>query len=258
MDVKLIGCIKEPKLRMKTEHMFKKITTFIKDLGNFGPILAFSVMGPGVGAIVLSASTDVWFDALRSHPMSLLIFLILGLILTACSLIPTHAVSLLGGILFGHYLGPMYALGTITLASMFSYILFSRFLDDELLALLKKKPRAHMIYTELLKSHGLRTLSMVILIRLSPIMPFAGTNVLLAAGKVNKLEFVFGSAIGLAPRVILVSIAGSKLSSLDLSQGADRSLFVLGLIATILSLAIIGSVSKKALRKMVTHEPIQD
>jgi len=234
--------------------MIKKIRNFIRDLGNFGPILLFSVVGPGVGAIILSATGPQWLGPLRDSSFSLLIFFILGLVLTGCSLIPTHAVSLVAGILFGSFVGPVYALTTITSASLVSYVLFSRLLDDELLSLLEKKPRAHMIYKELLKSHGLKTLSMVILIRLSPVMPFAGTNVLLAAGKVNKLEFLCGSALGLAPRVILVTIAGSQLSTLDLSQGADRSLFTLGIIATIASLAIIGHVSKKALRKMVNIE----
>ncbi|WDE95422.1 VTT domain-containing protein [Lentisphaera profundi] len=231
--------------------MINKIKSFIQDLGNFGPLLAFSVVGPGLGAIALTTSADHWLEALRSQPYSLLIFFLCGVSLTGVSLIPTHAVSLVAGILFGAIVGPAYAILTITSASIVSYSLFSRFLDDQLLSLLEKKPKAYLIYNELLKSTGLKTLSMVILIRLSPVMPFAGTNVLLAAGKVRKREYILGSAIGLAPRVILVTIAGSNLSSLDLGQGADRSVFILGITATLVSLAIIGKVSRQALKKMV-------
>ena len=81
-------------------------------------------------------------------------------------------------------------------------------------------------------------------------MPFAGTNVLLAAAKVKVSEFLIGSSIGLSPRIILLVSAGAGLSKLN-SDYDKKELLVLGITATIITVIVLGKISKRVLRNMV-------
>ena len=82
-------------------------------------------------------------------------------------------------------------------------------------------------------------------------MPFAGTNVLLAAAKVRLFEFFMGSLIGLTPRIVIVAMAGAGLTSLDLKASSHQGLFVVGILATIAAIIILGSIAKKVLKRVV-------
>ncbi|MCP5024147.1 MAG: hypothetical protein GY930_20560 [bacterium] len=88
------------------------------------------------------------------------------------------------------------------------------------------------------------------LIRLSPALPFATTNLLMSTTGIRLLPFLIGSLIGMAPRVIAVVWIGSSLSELDLTQAADRRLLGLGILATAVVLWVFRKVSKRALTRL--------
>ena len=220
--------------------MLTKIKSFFIELGALGPILTFAVLAPGLGILVLTATHKNWLPSLNTGDLSSLIyFLPAAVLLAGLSLVPTHAVSL------------------IILASIISFKVTGKLVGDKAINSLTQRPQAHAVYKELLTHNLQRTLIIISLIRLSPIMPFAGTNVLLAAAKVRLSEFIIASAIGLAPRVILVVIAGAGLSQLDFSQKSSKELFVVGIIATILSLIIIGRIAQKALSNFVNKSEVK-
>ena len=231
--------------------MFKGLKKSIQNLGRLGPLLAFAIIAPGVGALVLVGTFDYWYESLRSLDTALPAFyLIFAISLAGFSLIPTHAASLIAGMLFGTLWGPLYALTAIVSASLLSYILVKIIMGAKALEIFSMNPKAHEVYNELLKHNGFRTFYIISLIRLSPVMPFAATNVLLSAGKVKFREFFLGSAIGLAPRVIIVAIAGAGLTKLDLSIGSHKSILIAGIAATALVIFIMGRISRQVLRKI--------
>ena len=225
----------------------KSTVQLVKELGPLGPLMAFAVVAPGIGAVLLVSSSSKWFPWLESlNNWGLLVYILLTIGLAGLSLIPTHASSLIGGMLFGALLGPIYALCAIVAASYFCFLLMGLFVKTSSYEVLLKRPRAAKVHEELLKKSGFKAVLFIALIRLSPVMPFAGTNVLLAASKVRTSRFLLGSAIGLAPRVILVAVAGAGLAELDFSKGSNVGLAVLGGVATLLLVFYIGVVFKKA------------
>lgn len=235
--------------------MFKKITSTIHSLGRLGPLLAFAVIAPGIGVLILVTSSGYWLEPLKSlNSGSVVIFIIATILLVGLSLVPTHAASLVSGILFGAVWGPTYALASIVLASLLSFILVKYLLRENATEIFSRNPSAHQVYKELLNDNGFRSFYIIILIRLSPIMPFAGTNVLLAYGKVRFKEYLLGSAVGLAPRIIIVAMAGAGLNHLDLKQGSHQGLLILGITATVLAVFVISFISKRALRKIQAKE----
>lgn len=229
-----------------------KIKLVIKELGLLGPVLAFAIIAPGLGMILLSSSSPLWFPQLSELGRnSLPIFLGSSVLLAGLSLVPTHAVSLISGILYGTFLGPLYATAAISLAAILSFFTISKIVGDKAIDSLAHRPQAHEIYTELLKHKARRSIMIIALIRLSPIMPFAGTNVLLSAAKVKLSEFLLGSLIGLAPRITLVAIAGAGLTELDFNYGSHKGLLIIGIVATILTIIILGKISQRVLRKIL-------
>ena len=232
--------------------MFKRIKSFIQELSTLGPVLAFAVLAPGLGVLVLTSTSESWLTPLKNlGNTSIPIFLLATMLLAGLSLIPTHAASLVAGMLYGALWGPAYAIGAIMLASLLSFFVTARLVGDRAMNSLCQRPKAFEIYRELLKHDRFRSIFIIALVRLSPIMPFAGTNVLLAAAKVRLFEFVIGSLIGLTPRIVIVAIAGAGLTSLDLKASSHQGLFVVGILATIAAIIILGSVAKKVLKRVV-------
>jgi uncharacterized membrane protein YdjX (TVP38/TMEM64 family) len=219
--------------------------------GAGGPLLLlfFTVGGPALGAVVLAASSDHWYRPLTelAPAPAVLSFLVAGALLAGLSLVPTHAVSLVAGMLFGRLGGSACALLAIAGAALFGFLVLRRLVGARGVQLLEGHPRAVAIHRALLARQG-RLVWLVILIRLSPVVPFAATNLVLAAAGVGQREFLLGSTLGLAPRIVAVVIAGAGLVELDLSQATDMRAAVIGALATVAVLVLIGRVARRALR----------
>ena len=63
-----------------------------------------------------------------------------------------------------------------------------------------------------------------------------------------------GTLVGLAPRVILVAVAGAGLSELDFTQGKNQLGLLLGIIATLISVIVIGKIARGVLQKMIKED----
>lgn len=230
----------------------KEFRNLFSESGSFAALMLYTVCAPGLGIIVLTATSNNWLPALKEAQFwAIPVFLLATMILASLSLIPSHAASLISGILFGSVLGPMLAILGVVLASGAGFLVMRRCLGDRLVELIERRPKAMVVYRALLQREGLALISLITLLRLSPVMPFAMTNLIFASARVPFAEFLWGSAVGLAPRVILVALAGAGLSELDLSQGSDQTLAALGIGATLLSVVIIGRMAKRALAEAV-------
>lgn len=171
------------------------------------------------------------------------------------SLLPTNVVGVVSGWAFGFPLGlAVLALGVIG-ASYISFLLCSRISGDRLIAQLDRHPRSKTIHRALLHESKLKAMLIVLLLRLSVVMPFAFTNLLLAASRVPFRSFIAGSAIGMLPRAIATAYIGAGLYELDLNNAEDTTVFIIGAIASIICISIIAVFSKKALTKMTGSEP---
>ncbi|MFT4710613.1 MAG: putative membrane protein YdjX (TVP38/TMEM64 family) [Planctomycetota bacterium] len=233
------------------KSMLRSIRDTIVRFGAVGPVALFTGLGPIFGAFVLAATGSFWLDDFLSlGAVQIPTFLALTAVLAAYSLTPTHASSLLAGMAFGVGLGTLMALLGIGMAAALGFVTLRFFLRDKAVEALSHHPRAEAVHRELGEGHFLRTIALLALIRLSPVVPFAATNLLMSTTGIRLLPFLAGSILGLAPRVIAVVWIGSSLTELDLSQAADQRVLVLGLVATFAVLWLLRKVSKRGLAQL--------
>jgi uncharacterized membrane protein YdjX (TVP38/TMEM64 family) len=93
-------------------------------------------------------------------------------------------------------------------------------------------------------------LLIIFLLRLSPAMPFALTNFLMASARVPLKSFIGGTFLGMLPRSSAVVFVGSGLSELAFNDPQEAWLIVFGIIATIVSIIFITIVARRALERM--------
>ncbi len=234
----------------------RRLLAAILELGAIGPLAAFMVLGPLAGALVLVATAETWYPPLErlSSAGALAAIVVATVVLAGLSLVPTHATSLVAGMRFGAVSGTGAALLGIVGAAALGFLVLRRLTRDRALLLLDRRPRAAAVHRALVERRG-RTIGLIALVRLSPVMPFAGTNLVMAAAGVRLREFLIGSVLGQAPRVVAVVVAGAGLSELDLSESGDVRLAVVGGVATVAALVVIGRVARRALREAADAPP---
>jgi uncharacterized membrane protein YdjX (TVP38/TMEM64 family) len=245
----LLGCSDSALPPIQT--MLRSLRDTFVQLGVLGPVALFTGLGPLGGAFILAATSPFWVDGfLNLGAAQIPTFLVLTTVLAAYSLTPTHASSLLGGMAFGVGLGTVMALLGTALAAALGFVTLRFFLRDKAVEALSHHPRAEVIHRELNQGHDLRIIALLALIRLSPVVPFAATNLLMSTTGIRMVPFLIGSLLGMAPRVIAVVWIGSSLTELDLSQAADRRFLLLGIVATVVVLWILRRVSRRGLARL--------
>ena len=111
------------------------------------------------------------------------------------------------------------------------------------------RPRVRAL-AELAAEGGIAT---VALVRISPILPYTPSNAVMGLTPMRLRDVVLGTALGMAPGVLLYSWAGSLLPSAEaIAQGASLDspavwgLFALALVAA----AVLGAAAARRLRRI--------
>lgn len=178
------------------------------------------VVLPFVGATFAGLTRDSWVPACAG-PDGFVGFVACCVPLCAVSLIPTYAVAVGAGYLYGPLVGSITAVGVIVLGAWLGFriavLCTGRTLLDGL------GPRANATRSALLSSPTGTKATVIGLIRLAPVTPFAATNLLMAGAGVPLVPYLVGTLFGLAPRTALVAVAGSGLADLEFGRGAATS-----------------------------------
>ncbi|MFN3240986.1 MAG: TVP38/TMEM64 family protein [Planctomycetota bacterium] len=226
-----------------------RVRGLLRALGPAGPLLLFASGGPLVGLIVLvatSASWLPWFEG--GGGGEVLVFWLVGVALAAGCLMPTHATSLLAGYLFGTWLGTTVGFSVVLVAASVGFSLWSRVVGGRVLEAIAVSPNARRVHAALLGRSFGRTVWLIALLRLSPLMPFAATNLLMAAFGVRSWAFLCATMIGIAPRSVGVALVGAQLSELDWKAGGSLWSTALAIVATVAVVVWIGRIARRALR----------
>ncbi|MFK7741181.1 MAG: TVP38/TMEM64 family protein [Planctomycetota bacterium] len=225
-------------------------------LGPAGPLLLLACAGPLAGLFVVGATAPgwlPWFDgAARPGWQSLptvLGFWLLGSALAAFCMLPTHATSLVAGYLFGTALGSLLGWLVVVLAAALGFAVWHRLVGARVVDALARSPKAIVVHRALLGRGFWRATWLIALLRLSPIMPFAATNVLMASLRVPLPTFLLATVVGVTPRSIAVAWIGAELSELDWQAGGNRWMTVLAIVATVVVVVLVGRFAKAALRR---------
>lgn len=205
---------------------------------------------PVVGVTVLAwhgRAVAAWLGAAEPWQVALTL-IAAGSLLCGTALVPTHALSLAGGYALGAAAGPPVAWVGVLGATAVGYGVGRLAAGDRLADDLRRSPRWRRLADELLDGSLPRTAWLIALIRLSPLAPFAATNVALAALRVPAAGYLAGAAVGLAPRVLAVALFGAGLAELDWSRPHAPWLLVAGGVATVTAVVAVGRVAGRALR----------
>jgi uncharacterized membrane protein YdjX (TVP38/TMEM64 family) len=207
---------------LPVRHELQRFVTWVQSIGNWGPVALAAAYTP------------------------------------ACLLfLPGSMLTLSSGFLFGVVRGTIAAfLGSLVGASaafVLSRTLARGLVEDRVTA----SPKFRAI-DRAVAAHGFK---IVVLTRLSPLIPFNLLNLVFGVSAVRFRDFFLGSAVGMLPGGLMYAYIGSAVKSLaDLFAGrieggvAQRVLFGAGLIATVVATVLITRVAKRALDDAVAAE----
>ncbi len=179
---------------------------------------------------------------------SLLYFVVAGLTM-ALALTPTTFVAIISGYYFG-WAGLPGMVAAYALAAALGYELARRLDHGKLRTLLHHFPKADAVLAEL----QTQSWSLIILTRLSPVLPFALMTFVLAIVGVARRRFLAASVLGMLPRSLFFYWLGTKAQDVlallrNPDEGTLSKLVLVGLV--IASLFGLYFVFNRALQRVL-------
>jgi uncharacterized membrane protein YdjX (TVP38/TMEM64 family) len=227
----------------------------LRELGPAAPWFAVAMVGPLLGSVLVAANVDSWRPWFGTDLGSALLFLFAGAFAAGACLLPTHVTSMVAGFVFGSVAGSLLAFLVALLAAVFGYVLWTPLVGERALRALADSPRGLAVHRVLLGVSTARAVYVIALLRLSPLLPFAATNLLLAAFGVRAKVFLPATMLGITPRVIAGALIGAGLAELDWSAASSPWLTVLAIVATVAAVVVIGRLAARALRQAAALAP---
>ena len=173
----------------------------------------------------------------------------------ACVLfLPGSVITLGTGLLFGVVKGTIIVSIGSVLGAVAAFLVGRTLLRDWV----EKKVSGNAKFNAIDKAVGEQGLKIVLLTRLSPVIPFNLLNYAFGLTRVSLLHYFLGSWIGMFPATVMYVYFGSALRSLtDLSTGnvqggaAQQVFFWIGLVATIVVVIIVTRIATKAFKEAI-------
>ncbi len=176
----------------------------------------------------------------------------------AVLLLPASVLTLGAGFIWGPFVGFAIVLPSATVAATAAFLLGRTVARRWVEGRVKSSPRFRAI-DEAVASGGFR---LVLLLRLSPLVPFNLLNYMLGLTRVSTRDYVFGSVIGMAPGTFLYLYLGSLVTSASGLLSGERPsagplgtvLYVAGLVATLVVTVWITRAARATLSKTLKEE----
>ena len=226
-----------------------RVTQFFRRTGPAGPFALIVTTLPAVGAVVLfSLAPTVIVPWLHAHgAVGVAVFIFGFAILGGFALAPTYANSIVGGWAFKFAIGFPAVMVGLAGAAAISYFLAQKVVGHRVEDVIHEHPRWEVVRDAVMGGSTLKTIGMIVLLRLSPFLPFETTNVVLAMCGVRPIPFVIGTMIGVMPRTAAIVFAASQAKRLDLHTTAGRWLLVIGIVMTVVCISLVAWIAKHAL-----------
>lgn len=233
---------------------FDQVKTFVKRLGPAGPLAIISASMPLIAGLTVLGSLPWVGSWMQSHQhggawLYFSCFTALG----GLGFMPTHAYSLLGGYAFGLRLGLALALASYLAASIIAYYVARLASGDRVVQIIAEHPKSKAVHDALLGSGFGKTLLIMFLVRLTS-SPFAITNLVLAATRVNIVAYIMATVVGMAPRtgalVYIASLWAVRGHTQGLKEGQPLALTITFTVVTFIVLLLIGSLGNQAIARV--------
>ena len=238
-------------------RVWERLRYLVRRLGHVGPLAVLTVALPLVGGLTLVNNLEEVGAFLETYEAAAIaVFIAAAAVMGAASLLPTHGLSALGGFVFGFVTGVPVTMAAIVIGAGLGYAVKRLISRQRVMGLIGEKPEAKAVHAALVHGGFSWSVLVVTLIRLSPMAPFAATNLLMAATGVKVPAFLIGTAVGMLPRCAAVVAVGHMLAQVGQAEhAAEVWALVGGMIATVAAVVVLGSASRRALRR-VTNRPM--
>jgi uncharacterized membrane protein YdjX (TVP38/TMEM64 family) len=197
--------------------------------------LVLSVLGTGAVVAGLAAGRE----------LSQWTFLALAVPGLALGVLPSTTLMLSSGVLFG-WKGALVLYPGLVAAALPGFVLIRRFFRPEVRELLGRHPAAGTVVARLEDN----VLPVATLLRIAPVSTFAWTNAILSASAIGSRGYVASTTLGLLPRLLLLTWAGSSAGDLGraLQAGSGGTPAMVGLGISILALVVLAVLATRVVR----------
>lgn len=222
--------------------------TLTRRLGPVAPALVIAAALPVIGVVVLGAplaAAAPWFR--DAGAAGAVLFAAGAGALAGLSLIPMHLLAVLGGWTFALTTAVAAVFGGLLAAAGIGYQVSAALARRRVVDLLDQHERGRVVQRALVGRGTLRAAFVVALLRLSPVMPFAATNLVMAAVRVPFGAYMLGTTAGMLPRVLAGVLVGAGLTQIDPRAPGDAWPAAAGIAATVLAVVVIGRLASRAL-----------
>lgn len=168
--------------------------------------------------------------------------------------VPAIPLTMTAGAIFGPVVGTGMVALSATTAATIAFLLARYALRDKVLRMAQGNKK----FAAIDRAIGKDGLKFVTLLRLSPLLPLAASNYLYGLTSVDLPSYVLGSFIGMLPGTYAYVTAGhlgkAVLMHGEGSLGVESWQVALGAASTLLALAFVGRLAKKAIDSVDQQE----
>jgi len=244
-------------------------TQTIKDVINYIKEITWQTWLKIIISLLIIASVITLFIIFRTYISSLLIsffnwvrnigywgILAGGAVFTIAATfsIPVGLLTLGMGFAFNFWIALVIVFICANIAANLGFWLGKTFLRK----FIEKKIKENPIYDAVDTAIAMNGWKIVILIRLSPIFPFALANYVFGTSSIQWIHFSIASFVGVIPEAFLYVYLGNAIRNISTEftgdvSGANKTLteiaFYVGLAITLISVVVITYISKRAISK---------
>jgi uncharacterized membrane protein YdjX (TVP38/TMEM64 family) len=210
-------------------------------------VLFWAVRNPGVQA-ALKAPLE-WMQGFG--PLAPVLF-ILAYAAACVLLVPGSLLTLGAGAVFGVVWGSVYVSIASTLGASLAFLAGRHLARNRI----ERRLAAYPAFAALDKVMARQGWKVILLLRLSPVIPFTLLNYALGLTQVRFREYVLASWMGMMPGTVLYvylgSIAGEAARPSGKSAG-EWALWIGGLVATLLVAVLLTRAARKELKRLTVE-----
>ena len=185
-----------------------------------------------------------------STPLGVIAFILLYIFWVNIFL-PGSWLSMLGGLLYGSFLGSLYVFLGASLGATFTFFLGRTFLRRWFQKRLSSFPKLELVERSI-SNEGIK---IIVLTRLSPIFPFGILNIAYSLSNIKASDFLIG-LLAILPGTFLYCSLGSLASNIykfnEIIRGGDQfysfCLTCIGFFATLLLVLMISRIALRSLQ----------
>ena len=226
-----------------------------RHLGVTGVIAIIAAVLPMLGGFVLLGVLVKYGSWMRDHSANLAIpFVFAAALACGLAILPTYAVSITGGFVFGSAVGIPTTMVAYTIGATIGFLLCRLADHGAAIAMVDRKPEWAAARKALVGGSFWKTTFVVILLRLSPSSPFAVTNLVMCAGGVPLRAFIVGTFLGILPRTAFVVYIGSRMPKLSFDLNEGMWITLVGIALMGVALAVLTWMGKRTLAGLTKNQ----